>query len=156
MKMKSVWPLYVLLILITIVGFAWMKSHVRGPEQLIVGTWREQSWEYERVHTPADKQRLKDCDTIAQSVKDQLGNHLMIHSAETWKFHPDGTLVLEGPNTVKIIHWKLKGRGHILELEHRDHTVEHYNLTALTDDQMTLNFESDMQVKGIAKLTFHR
>lgn len=156
MKIKPMWPVYVLLLLVTLVGFAWVKSHVPGPEQMIVGTWREQSWEYEKVNTPADKQRLKDRDTIAQSVKDQLGKHLMIHSAETWKFHPDGTLTLEGSNTAKVIHWKLKGRGHILELEHRDHTVEHYNLTALTNEQMILNFDSDMQVKGIAKLTFHR
>jgi hypothetical protein len=156
MKMKPVWPVYVLLTFAILVGFAWVKSHVSGPEQMIAGTWHELSWEYEKVNTPADKQRLKDGDTIAQSVKDQLGKHLMIHSAETWKFQPDGTLILEGRHAVKIIRWKLKGRGHILELEHRDHTVEHYNLTALTREKMILNFDSDMQVKGIAKLTFHR
>ena len=153
MKTRAI---YIMLAVAMIAGFAWTKHRVRGPEQLLVGTWRERAWEYEKVNTPADLKRLKAGDTVSQAVKDQLGKHLMIHSAETWKFYPDGTLVLQGPRGVKNIHWKLKGRGHILELEHRNHAIEHYNITELTGDHMILNFDSDIQVKGIAKLTFQK
>jgi hypothetical protein len=59
-----------------------------------------------------------------------------------------------GTDTAREVRWKLKGRGHILELEYDNRIVEHYNLTELNDNTMVLNFDSDIQVKGIAKLTF--
>ncbi|HEY5748888.1 MAG TPA: hypothetical protein VIU12_22615 [Chryseolinea sp.] len=152
----KVWAISIGMAVGVISGFAWAKHRVNGPEQLIVGTWREKAWEYEKVNTPADRRRLKTEDTVSQAVKDQLGKHLMIHSAETWEFYPNGLLILEGPHDVKNIHWKIKGRGHILELKHRDQTVEHYNITELTRDHLILNFDSDIQVKGIAKLTFQK
>ena len=135
-------------------GFTQLKQRVESPEHAIIGTWNERSWQYEKVNARSDLKILQAQDTMAQSVKDQLGKHLVIHSAEVWQFRRDGSLLLHGRDTTKQVRWKLKGRGHILELEYANKVIEHYNLTELTSSRMALNFDSDIQVKGIAKLTF--
>ncbi len=145
---------YITLFLAIILVVAFLKDRVQSPESLLVGTWNERSWEYEKMNMPVDLKHLSDQDTIAQRVKDQLGKHLVIHSAETWEFKRDGSLLLLGADTVKHVKWKLKGRGNILELEYANRVVEHYTLTELTPAKMALNFDSNIQVKGIAKLTF--
>lgn len=145
--------LSILFITLAFSGLGWMKYTVKSPEKLIVGTWKEKAWKYERVGTPGD---LKNKDTVSQAVKDQLGKHLVIHSAERWEFKPGGVLTLTGNNSEKKVKWKLKGRGHILELEYADHIIEHYNITEITENTLVLNFDSDIQVKGIAKLIFQK
>lgn len=147
--------IYIALLLSIAFGMLWLMGCVQSPESQILGTWNERSWEYEKAYSRSTRKAF-DNDTISQSVRDQLGRHLVIHSAETWKFNPDGTLLLHGMDTVKEVKWKLKGRGHILELEYADSVIEHYNLTELNDTKMVLNFDSDIQVKGIAKLTFDK
>ncbi|HLP12523.1 MAG TPA: hypothetical protein VK177_11375 [Flavobacteriales bacterium] len=144
---------YILLTILAFGGMGWLRSQVESPERLILGVWYEQAWEYEKVGTPAD---LSYKDTVSESVKNQLGKHLVIHSAETWHFEKNGVLWLIGHGQAKQARWRLKGRGHILELEHRNHVIEHYNLTEITPDRLVLNFDSDIQVRGIAKLTFKR
>lgn len=145
---------YLSLFLVIIMSIAWLKQRVDSPESLIIGTWYERSWQYEKVNSAESLNMTHDRDSMAQSVRDVLGKHLVIHSAETWQFNPDGSLLLVGNDTVKQVKWKLKGRGHILELEYADKVIEHYNLSELTPTKMALNFDSDMQVKGIARLTF--
>lgn len=146
---------YIVILLFGAFGMLWIMGQLESPEQQILGTWNEHSWEYEKAYSRATL-RSMNCDTVSQSVKDQLGKHLIIHSAETWNFNPDGTLMLHGSDTTKQVKWKLKGRGHILELEYADKVIEHYNLTELSKNTMVLNFDSDIQVKGIAKLTFNK
>lgn len=147
--------IYIALLVFAAAGMFWVLNNVESPEHLIIGSWKEHSWEYEKAYSTATL-KVMNRDTISQSVKDQLGRHLMIHSAETWDFHPDGSLELHGADTVKRVKWRLKGRGHILELEYADRVIEHYNLTELDRNTMVLNFDSDIQVKGIAKLTFNK
>jgi hypothetical protein len=146
---------YSLTVLFFLIGLVWIRHCLISPDKQIIGVWNEQAWEYEKVYNRKDQLAIES-DTISQSVKDQLGKHLLIHSAEKWNFTPNGQLVLIGLDTVKTVQWKLKGRGHILELEYDNEIIEHYNLTELNSNQMVLNFDSDMQIKGIAKLTFNR
>lgn len=147
--------IYITVLLVIAFGMLGVMGAVENPESQILGTWNERAWEYEKAYTRATRKAL-DADTMSQSVKDQLGKHLVIHSAETWDFKPHGVLLLHGADTTKSVKWKLKGRGHILELEYADSVVEHYNLTELNEHTMILNFDSDIQVKGIAKLTFDK
>lgn len=147
--------IYIAMLVFAFLGMILVFDNVESPEQLILGSWKEFSWEYEKAYSPATL-KVMNRDTISQSVKDELGRHLIIHSAETWDFNPDGTLVLHGSDTTKQVKWKLKGRGHILELEYANQVIEHYNLTELNENTMVLNFDSDIQVKGIAKLTFNK
>ncbi|MBX2915005.1 MAG: hypothetical protein KF856_07015 [Cyclobacteriaceae bacterium] len=145
---------FTLLLIAILVMVAQLKKHVPNPEELILGNWTEKAWQYEKVSNPNELHRKHSVDTMAQSVKDQLGKHLIIHSAETWHFNSHGKLLLRGADTVKMVNWKVKGRGHILELEYANQVIEHYNITELTSTRLVLNFDSDIQVKGIAKLTF--
>ena len=147
---------YILLFLALAWTFVQLKRQVQSPERLIMGTWNERQWQYEKVNAPSDLKKIQAQDTMAQSVKDQLGKHLVVHSAEVWEFKREGLLVLHGRDTTKEVRWKLKGRGHILELEYANNVIEHYNLSELTSTNMALNFDSDIQVKGIAKLTFNK
>ncbi len=153
--MRSVF-IYSLVLLLSVAIFVTLVESMQSPEKLILGAWNERDWQYEKVYTQDDLWRVKNVDTMAQSVKDHLGKHLVIHVAETWQFKDDGTLLLLGADTSKQVKWKLKGRGHILELEYDDKMIEHYNLTELSEDEMVLNFDSEIQVRGIAKLVFDR
>jgi hypothetical protein len=119
----------------------------QNPEKLLIGKWREVSWDYERK----DDNRLKE---IGPEVRDRVDKTLLIHNAERWEFLPDGTLFLWGKNGKLEARWRLGGRGNVLRLEHARNIVEHYNVTHLSADILILNFETNIQAKGVAKLTF--
>lgn len=125
-----------------------------SPEQQILGEWKEMAWEYEMVDK-ADND-ITHYSQVSDYVKNSMGQSLVIHKAEVWTFMPQGKLKLSGNDREETVTWRMKGRGHILELKHEDNTIEHYNLTELDNNKMVLNFDSDMQVRGVAKLTFEK
>jgi hypothetical protein len=127
-------------------------SFSQSPEKKIVGLWSEKSWEYERVNKVGDTNSKE----ITDDVKKIIGQHLLIHEAETWQFLPNGKLLLKSGSTERLVDWKIKGRGHILQLKYDDNIVENYNLTELDNNTMILNFDSEIQARGIAKLTFEK
>ncbi|SFC81226.1 hypothetical protein SAMN05421747_1304 [Parapedobacter composti] len=139
---------YAALFTLNIMGFAWMINAATNPEKAILGQWKEAGWHYERVNSKTD--------TLRKEVYYRAGNEPVVHKAETWSFLPDGTLVLNREHGEETASWCIKGRGNILELKYNDGRKEHYDLTTLSDDSMTLNFELDTQIKGLAKLTFDR
>jgi hypothetical protein len=148
-----------LLIILSIAGFGigsftLLINSSASPEKVILGEWEELSWEYERVNINTSDSA--DYKIITEDVKELIGQDLIIHQAEKWVFMPDGTLKLIGQNEEKTIRWRLKGRGHILQLKYANDTVENYSLTELDADKMVLNFESDVHARGIAKLTFEK
>jgi hypothetical protein len=113
-------------VFMTIMAFlAVAMHHAESPEQRIIGTWNEKSWEYEKVRRIEDLVKIRSRDTVSQAVKDELGKHLIIHSAEVWEFLPGGTLLLRSPDSTHRITWTLKGRGHILELRYANNVTEH-------------------------------
>jgi hypothetical protein len=129
-------------------------SNAESPENLIRGEWRELSWEYEKVDLPLNKGM--DYAQIFPQLKQRISQDLIIHQAETWRFLPNGELILSDGEKEKKVKWRMKGRGHILQLIYDEDTFESYNLSELNDDTLVLNFESDIQARGIAKLTFER
>lgn len=123
----------------------------QNPSRLLVGSWKELSWEYEKVNkNKSEKENLRE---ISEEVKALIGQKLSIHQAETWLFRPNGDLLLKTKDGVKKLHWKLNGRGHVLELTDSNNK-ENYNITELNDSTLVINFDTDMEVRGIAKLTF--
>lgn len=141
-------PLLVLLFLIVMTGMA------ENPEKKIEGTWKELVWEYEKV----DKNDTvnKDFKSVSSYVKEIASQNLVIHKAEKWIFKPNRKLILEGKDTTKEITWTIKGRGNILELKHDDNTIENYSLTEISDKKLVLNFNTNTDVRGIARLTFEK
>lgn len=146
--------IYIGVFLLGLGSFFLMIGASISPESLILGKWKETKWEYEKMDkSPVypDKRSI-DSDVIKQIS----GENLLIHKSETWHFYPDGRLVLTGGGMVKTAEWRIKGRGHILQLRHANKTVENYNIDVLNNNALVLNFEADLEVRGIAKLTFNR
>lgn len=152
-KEKWVTLLYSGVFCLGLFAFLILFHFSENPVQVIVGNWEERSWEYEKVNkTSKEKEPYKE---ISEEVKELIGQKLAIHTAETWQFRPNGDLILVGSKEQKKIRWKLNGRGHVLEL--KDNTnKENYNITVLNDSSMVINFDTDMEVRGIAKLSFVR
>ena len=124
-----------------------------GPEKQILGEWKEVSWEYEKVDSLLDS----ELDfRIADHIKSQIAKDLIIHQAEVWRFAADESLEMRGSSSFKSTQWKLKGRGNILKIVGADNQTEHYKIQELSPSRMVLHFNSDMQVRGIVKMTFER
>lgn len=149
MKITTTYTVVFLVIVATIFT---LMSFSQSPEKKIVGQWNEKSWEYERVNKVGDTNSKE----ITDDIKKIIGQHLLIHEAETWQFLPNGKLVLKSGSSERLVDWKIKGRGHILQLKYDDNVIENYNLTELDNNTMVLNFDSEIQARGIAKLTFEK
>ncbi len=133
-----------------------LTSGTPSPDNLLRGTWQEESWEYEKVNQ-SEKMDSVSGREIAEHVKQLIAQNLVVHRAEQWRFRPDGTLhLLSDQNTTRQLSWKMKGRGHILVLRYDDRMEESYTIAELTDDRMVLHFYTEMQARGIAKITFTR
>jgi len=154
MSVRRVWFIYTTVIGIGLLSFVIMITKAASPESILLGEWKEQSWEYEKVNK-SDKD-VTHFKQISDDVKDLLGENLIIHKAETWRFLPNGRLRLQGEDHSETATWRLKGRGHILLLKHPQKEVENYNIVLLNDTSLVINFDADMEVRGIAKLTFKK
>ena len=145
---------YISIPLLIILCLTVMTSMAENPEKKIEGVWKESIWEYEKV----DKNDTvsKDFNNVSGYVKEIASQNLVIHKAEKWIFKPNKKLILKGKNTTKEITWTIKGRGNILELKYNDNTVENYNLTEITDNKLILNFNTNTDIRGIARLTFEK
>lgn len=145
---KYLIPIAVFIMLIMLMSIA------ENPEKKIEGSWEESIWEYEKV----DKNDTINSDfkNISSYVKQIASQNLIIHKAEKWVFLPNQKLILKGEKTTKEIFWSIKGRGNILELKYGNDNIEHYNLTELTNKKLVLNFNSDTELRGIARLTFEK
>ncbi len=143
--------LYAAVIMAGLLSVAMLRMHSQHPARLIEGEWKELQWEYEQVNR-ADTENAH-FKRIGEEVKALIGEKLVIHKSEVWRFLPGGQLQLEGQQGHKTINWKLSGRGHILELKHRG-AKESYNVVTLNDSLLVIHFDTDLEVRGIAKLTF--
>lgn len=153
-KIKSpmrIWIVYTLILGIVFTAILTLIQYSKSPAHLILGQWKESSWEYEMVNkVDTETTHYKK---ISEEVKNLIGENLVIHKSEVWKFLPNGELELHGPDGQKSLNWRLNGRGHILELVDTK-TKESYNVSKLTDSSLVINFDTDLEVRGIAKLTF--
>lgn len=149
----KMWYIYIAFFLFSITGFLIMIGASTNPEKVILGEWNEVEWKYEKVDKPQQFQSLVG---PSENVKEVVGNNRLIHTAEKWCFYPDGTLHLISANSEKIVKWRIKGRGHILQLKHKDKCIENYNIDVLNNQSLVLNFEADIEVRGIAKLAFNK
>ncbi|MCH5682926.1 lipocalin family protein [Niabella sp. W65] len=121
------------------------------PETVILGTWKEVHWEYERVYHSAHIGRA--ATSAPREVKEMSATDLGIINAERWVFNPDGSLILSSNNVKKQANWKIKGRGNILMITYDNNRVERYNIATLTKGNLELNFDTDAKIRGIAKVS---
>ncbi|MEA1785684.1 hypothetical protein U1E44_06255 [Arenibacter sp. GZD96] len=147
--------LFISAMLVLAVSFLALKSI--SPDERILGLWEEVAWEYEKVDK-IESENKPFTKQISEGIKQEIIESLIIHQAETWNFLPDGTLNLSGKdnNEAVPLEWNLKGRGHVLKLKHADKKTEHYTLQRINNDEMVLYFNSDINAKGIVKMTFRK
>ena len=150
----KLWIRYISFFGLGILLFVTLISMSNNPENTIRGEWEELIWEYEKVDIN-EKSNLS-FNSISNYVKDKIGENLIIHKAEQWKFLPNGKLILKGKEASKEVFWCMKGRGNILEIKYDNQNVEYYNVTELGNDKMILNFDTDVHTRGIARLTFKK
>lgn len=121
------------------------------PETAILGAWKEVHWEYERVYHSAHIDRATT--SAPREIREMSTTDLGIINAESWVFNPDGSLILNSKHVKKAASWKIKGRGNILMITYDNNRVERYNITRLTKGNLELNFDTDANIRGIAKVS---
>lgn len=142
---------YLLIFGLGLASIILLCSGKSSPERKIVGEWKELTWSYQMLSDTAAN------DTQIQgAVAQELGEDMLVHKAETWHFYPNGILKLKSKTCEKQLKWHLKGRGNVLQITFDGNKTENYLLSELSSTKMNLDYESAVQVKGIAKLSFQR
>jgi|SRR5690606_6375871 len=121
-----------------------------APDKNIEGSWKEVSWEYDKSENTTITKQISD------AIKAEISKELIIHEAEVWNFSSDGNLKLISEKNNETLSWTMKGRGNILKLSHNTNKIEHYNIQLLDNNKMVLYFNTDIQAKGIVKMTFEK
>lgn len=131
---------------------AWAVLTGQGPREKINGTWKEITWKYEKPEVAGLAGLTVDFDQ-----KKEICGNLIIHEAESWIFHSNGTLTMSKKDgSTEELFWNIKGRGHVLELKHSSGKTEDYVIQEINDKQMELHFSFDLQVRGIVKMIFNK
>lgn len=150
MRILGVYIVFALLLTMSVA----VISKGGSTEELIVGKWEEVSWKYEKVEGHSDPYWLTEID---DKQKYEISQGLIIHQAEVWEFDKDRNLKLIGGNQQEEkVNWKVKGRGNVLELQHENLVLEDYQIQEITEDSLVIHFNSDLQVRGIVKMTFRK
>jgi hypothetical protein len=130
------------------------------PSSLIVGEWAEKEWKYELIDSYEMVEGYVKNDKVKRlpkSVEKKIREDVLLHQAEDWEFLPNGTLLLHKNDTEVIeAQWRLKGRGHILYIKYQDGNYEYYDIKELNQEELVLNFDIGMEVRGVARLVFKR
>lgn len=149
---KLIWCTGVIVCILTAVSMGVFMS-ARNPEQLLLGNWKEEAWEYEMIG--GTKQHPDDY--LSHELKNEICKNLIIHRTEVWNFSDNHVLnLLDSNRHRKRLRWNLKGRGHVLELRNDSVGNESYQVQELSDDRLVLHFGFDLQVRGIVKMTFKK
>lgn len=136
-----------------LVGFFIKFTITRNPATEILGTWEEKDWSYEKFDgfLPRNQRMVDGINMRYYSHRD-----IMKHEFESWRFSEDSIYIVKEGKVIETAHWKLKGRGHILKILYSDGSFELYDVKELNDDELILNYDIGMEVRGIAKLEFKR
>ncbi|MFV1449019.1 hypothetical protein VBZ51_07720 [Maribacter sp. HS] len=148
MKLWSIYLFFGILLLFS----SYSIINKDSPETLILGDWEEVSWKYEKL----DYNNKLDF-SINDLLKKEICQDLIIHEAETWRFNSDKSLTfLENGIIKEDLKWNVKGRGNILELQHKNEIIEGYQVVTISKDKLIIQFHSDLQIKGIVRIAFKR
>lgn len=124
-----------------------------NPERELVGCWQQVEWKYEVADD--DARSLWTDGVKPREYPDQQVVH---HEAEWWRFTGHSRLELGLPGGERVeVRWRLKGRGHALTLRYPDSDrFEVYDVKELNADELILQYDMGMEVRGIARLRFAR
>ncbi|MDB5258788.1 MAG: hypothetical protein JWM14_3483 [Chitinophagaceae bacterium] len=128
-------------ILLFLTSGAFVLAYYFNPERMIKGKWVETGWSYENI----DKRSFLYRD-VHMAHK---------HESESWRFLDNNQLhFYNGEDVAAKATWRIKGRGHVLQLTYEDGDMELYDIKELNDHELILNFDIGMESRGIARLVF--
>lgn len=131
-------------------------GNLKHPEQLITGTWKEVSWQYDKKDNANDS-TVDVPKVLDEQMKESISEGLHIHQSETWTFDKNTNLILEKKNEKPtLLNWRMKGRGHILKLHYDNESKEYYQIRELTKDRLVLNFENNTHARGIVEIVLEK
>lgn len=140
--------------LVTLVMTLLLTGCGEHPEVLLAGRWRESGWEYEKF---ASKPVAEDKWIDGIDLPGFADRRVVRHEAEYWEFLPGGGLVIAKRDGSRLhARWRLKGRGHVLTVRGPEEGFEVYDVKGLDHNELVLNYDVGMEVRGIARLTFRR
>lgn len=145
----KLWITYSVVFLFGILGLFLLFHASTSPEKVILGKWKETDWKFEKGIAFA-------ADIAAASKAKATQPEFSFHKAEDWEFLPGGNLRLKIAGQQELLTWRIKGRGHVLQIQYGNDRIENYQLTVLDKNKMVLNAESDVQARGISQLIFER
>jgi hypothetical protein len=130
--------LYLLLIPVLVISCS------ENPEQVLAGDWITTHQEFIKT------------DQITRMDAQPTGEGI-IPEADIWQFAKNKTVIFykEG-KVVGTGHWKLKGRGHVVQIEYPNGLYSKYQLKKLTDDKLVILVDMKKEVRGIAKIEFEK
>ncbi len=135
------YPILIALSIVLTIVLAISLVFAYNPERMIRGKWKETNWSYENV------------DKTSFLYHDIRMVHK--HESESWRFMPRNQLhFYNGDDVTGKATWKIKGRGHVLQLTYEDGDTELYDIKELNDQELILNFDIGMESRGIARLVF--
>ncbi len=121
-----------------------------NPENEFVGSWDEIDWNIKG----AEKSVVTNLGLV-QPPTEEDRDSIRFHTAKSWQFRPGGVLILQDKHEEKELEWRLKGRGHILEITDGIVT-EYYDINLLSDEKIELNYIAPSFVKDYARLVIKR
>lgn len=151
--MKKVAAIFFLLfLLVTTAAVVVVKG--KGAERNLIGAWQKESLDFERVNFEGHEIK----SLILQAQEKEISHDLIVDRIKTWEFTSNNLKII---NNIKKennhLTWKLKGRGHILEItDTKTNHVESYQIQELSDDKLVVFANIDLQVRGIVKITFRK
>lgn len=145
----KLWTTYSVVFLFGILALFLLFNASTSPEKVILGKWKETDWKFEKGIAFA-------ADIAAASKAKATQPEFSFHKAEDWEFLPGGHLRLKIAGQQEFLTWRIKGRGHVLQIQYGNDRIENYQLTVLDKNKMVLNAESDVQARGISQLIFER
>lgn len=153
---NGIWLFFIISFFVLFSGIVTFNSISDSPENLIIGEWSESVWSYELRDS---KLSLEDSTGrfLSEEVKSRLATDLLIHKSEHWVFEePDKIRIYKKNGEVEVVKWRLAGRGHILKLIHENGQKEIYDIKEINADELIINFDMGLELRGVAKLSFRR
>lgn len=143
---------FILFLLVTTATVVVVRG--KGVERDLIGSWQKESLDFERVNVEGHEIR----SMILQAQDNEVSHKLIVDKIDMWKFSSDNLKIINNTKEENNhLTWKLKGRGHILEItDTKTNNVESYQIQELSNDRLVVFANIDLQVRGIVKITFKR
>ncbi len=139
----------VLVVLMVIVASTLALSMRTSPHKHIEGTWVLSDHKVEKV--------VHRTRSSARTVNGKTTTIFIPHECARWEFDKNQQLyVTDYQGRRAKANWSLKSRGDLLEIKCMGGKLQDLTIERLDDTEMVLYYHSDLQIRGIIKMTLKK